>query len=415
MVLTNVSDRYFTLIEQALISGSNFLLYLYATRSLPKENWGELSMALAALLVIQGFQRAFVTLPMSTSGDSPMSFMREALPFWCRAQVAIILLTIPLIILAYGIAVPYGAAWVVRCIEITAILMVPMYYLEFARRVVILGVSMQRLVGMAVIYSCVLAIGALGIWFWNLEASTTAFVFTIISGALCSCCYARISLAPRALIQHSATWNARKLWHFGKWGAGSSIAYSGYNFAVQAILAIMIGPTAVAVFAATRNLAQPINVVVQAMDSVDKPRAARAYHHQGLQGLWLVTKRSWTWLLAIAIPYFVLVGYFAEDVLALAYGDKYSKASPELLLWFLVLLFMILVQPVESALYVLRKPKWMFFGRLAAALLVLCVAPFVAAAWSVKGALAALALGWSIAGIAAGMQFYMLSKQGDTL
>ena len=63
------SARYFALAEQSLISGSNFLLYIYAARVLPKDQWGSLSFTLAFLLVLQGFQRAFVTVPMATSGD----------------------------------------------------------------------------------------------------------------------------------------------------------------------------------------------------------------------------------------------------------------------------------------------------------------------------------------------------------
>ena len=400
MAVTARYDRYLALAEQALVSGSNFLLYVFATRSLPKEQWGALSMALAVLLVVQGFQRAFVTLPMSSSGDDKASFIGTNLLFWRQVQVVMIALTMPVIGVAYLVAWQVGVEWVQQCVAMTAALLIPMYYLEFTRRVVILGGSMKRLFVMATAYAVVLGAASLIAYAMDMAHEMTTFVGILMLAAVCSCCCGDVNILPSAKSVVNANWSSAALWDFGKWSAGSSVAYSGYNFAVQAILAAVAGPAAVAVFAATRNLVQPINVVIQAMDSVDKPRAARALKEHGMAGLWGVTKKAWLWLAAVSLPYFLIVGFAAEPLLGLIYADKYAGASSSVLFWFLVMAVMIVVQPVESALYVLRRPKQLFYSRLFACLAVLGAAPFVVSHWSVNGALSMLALGWVIAGLA---------------
>src|SRR5688500_613441 len=155
------SARYLALAEQALISGSNFLLYIYAARMLPKEQWGALSFALASLQVLQGFQRAFVTVPMMTSGDKQGVF-RRSLSFWSQMQGWVTGITLVLIISIYLDAYYLLEPWVSSSLLLVAGLLAPWYYMEYARRVVIMSYSMYRLLLMAIAYALIFLIAGAG-------------------------------------------------------------------------------------------------------------------------------------------------------------------------------------------------------------------------------------------------------------
>lgn len=397
------SARHYALLEQGLISGSNFLLYIYAARILPKEEWGALSFALASLLLLQGFQRAFVTLPMITSGELQGSGV-TSLFFWRQLQgwvTGLTLLVICVFILLSSFAF---AGWVTDSAILTAALVVPLYYLEFARRVVIITLSMRRLLMMAIAYSVSLLLLVLIAYELGIATQLKSLVAAMIVASVVSCLASRVALLPTRGQHQSGNWTPSSILHFGRWAAASSLAYSGYNFAVQAILATIAGPGALGAFAAARNFTQPIGTLIQAMDSVDKPRAGHAHAKSGMSGLLRVIRQSWLWLLVLSLPYLIAVSFFSPQLLELIYGEKYADASLPVSLWCLVMIAMIVTQPIETGLYVLRRPDWLFFGRATAAILVLIVTPWLVIRWTATGALIALATGWGLAGLFASIQ-----------
>lgn len=404
------SARYCALAEQAFISGGNFLLYVYAARTLPKDQWGTLSFALASLLVLQGFQRAFVTVPMVTSGEK-YSVFAGSLRFWRQMHGWVTGATLLLLLCFYVMARHYLEVWVAESVLLTAILVIPVYYMEFARRVVIMAFSMRRLLVMAAIYVFILFLAGAIVHRLGYDQHLWGFVVIIALAAIISCVSARVQLWPVWGQNTGGSWNIYSLWRFGRWAAASSLAYTGYNFAIQAILAAMAGPVALAVFAAARNLTQPVGTLIQAIDTVDKPRAGRAYAQQGTPGLWRIIRRSWAWLFILALPYLALASFFSQRLLVTIYGEKYSDDSTSVQLWCVVMIIMILVQPLETGLYVIRRPDWLFYGRAISAGIILILTPWLIMNWSVNGALVALATGWGLAGMVAAWLLVRLSHQ----
>jgi O-antigen/teichoic acid export membrane protein len=322
-----------------------------------------------------------------------------------RAQL---LVTLAAIVLVGGFAILsiwITADWVTHSSVVALLLIGPMFYQEYARRVVITTGSMRRLFAMACTYALVI-LGVPALCYLNDAALTEKIV--VASIALASVAAFAVSRTPVFLRANSGGVEGDDrdfdLLRFGGWSAASSLAYSGYNFAVQAILAAIAGPSAVGAYAAVRTLTQPVGTLIQAIDTVDKPRAGRAYAERGINGLWVVIRKSWAWLIALSLPYLVAISYFSSEVLAIAYGDRYADVSGLVVLWSAVMLVMLFTQPLETGLYVIRRPDLLFKGRAVSAVLVLSATPFLISAWSASGALSALILGWSLAGLFAGLQ-----------
>ncbi len=395
------SARYLSLAEQGLISGSNFLVLIAAARILPKEQWGALSFSMAMLLLFQGLlQRAFVLLPMSTTGSSSEESFRN-LEFWRWVQAATTVVILVLLTTSYLGARRYLDPWVAESIQVAAIIMVPSFYMEFLRRAVLLTSTMRRLLMMAVAYASVIALSASTALWLGYKPDLLAFGYCLSAAALASCLCAGIRPWVRGGVRQPEGWTLPSFWRFGRWSVAASLGSAGYSFGIQAILATMVGPVGLASYAAARNLVQPVNTLMQAMDNIDKARAGRSFARDGMAGIWDVIRHSWSWLFMLAGPYLVLVAVLSDAILPLVYGSKYGDISDQVRLWCVVLAAMVVVQPLETALYAVRRPDLLFYGRLPSACLAMALAPPLILGWDEKGALIAVAMGWCLAGIAA--------------
>lgn len=403
------SARHLSLAEQGLISGSNFLVLIAAARILPKEALGAFSFALATLLLFQGLiQRAFVLLPMSTTGKSRDESVHN-LAFWRWVQAGTMAAILALMGAFYLVARGFLDAWIADSVLVALIVVVPSFYMEFLRRVVLLTSTMPRLLLMGCAYAGTIAIFAAVALLSDHTPGLFAFALCLCAAGLASCLVSGARPLPRGGFQHPVGWTLPSYWRFARWSVGASLGSAGYSFGIQSILAAMAGPVALAGYAAARNLVQPVSTLMQAMDNVDKARAGRAFAQTGMAGLWGVVRHSWTWLFMLAIPYFVFVAALSDWILPLLYGSKYGDITDQVRLWCLVMAAMIVVQPLETALYAVRRPDLLFYGRLPSACLAMLLAPALILQSNEKGALVAVVLGWCLAGLTAAWQLRRLS------
>ena len=408
------SARRVSLAEQGLISGSNFMVLIAAARVLPKEELGAFSFALATLLLFQGLiQRPFVLLPMSTTGKSRDESIQN-LEFWRWTQAGTMAVIVALLGAFCLVARAFLDAWIADSALVALIVVVPSFYMEFLRRVVLLTGTMRRLLLMGFAYAgTIAAFGAVALVSGR-QPGLFAFGLCLGAAGLASCLVSGQRPLFRGKFQHPLGWTLPSYWRFGRWSVGASLGSAGYSFGIQSILAAMAGPVALAGYAAARNLVQPVSTLMQAMDNVDKARAGRAFAQAGMPGLWAVVRHSWTWLFMLAMPYFVAVAALADWILPLVYGSKYGDIGDQVRLWCVVMAAMIVVQPLETALYAVRRPDLLFYGRLPSACLAMLLAPALILHWNEKGALVAVVLGWCLAGLAAAWQLRRVSSPTAT-
>lgn len=204
------------------------------------------------------------------------------------------------------------------------------------------------------------------------------------------------------------TWRTRQPWlsapkighsgpeyaRFAAWSSLSHVAYSGYNFGTQALLGVLAGPTALGVFHACRILIQPVNTLVGAMDSIDKPRAAAAFATDGAPAMRRVLLRGGRILTGVSVPYLVALALLAPVILPLVLGPQYEDQVGVVWAWCFTALGMVLTQPVESGLYVARRTREMFLTRVLASLAAVALCWWLAPALGATGALIGMAVGF---------------------
>jgi O-antigen/teichoic acid export membrane protein len=405
---SRLPQRLAALIEQCGNSGANLVGFVLLARALAPEHWGAFGFAYALLMFAQGFQRALVTIPMIpfTVGGGGWAAARLD---WAGANARLALAGVLLLggIATVGLALDAG--WTAVSLAMAAVLLPAALAHEFARRAAVQEQRFDLLAAMGVAYALPL-LAVAGWAAWGPGAALPAGLHPAWLAALalgCGLVGAALAyrlagggpLLPLAALVRLPEAPAAGYPAFAGWAVGSHLGYSGYNFGVQAMLAAIAGPAAVGAFHACRTLVQPVTVLQSAIDGIDKPRAARAWHGQGAVGLRAVLWRSLAWAAVPSLPFLLLVALAAGPLLVLLYGPVYAQSQAVVVAWCLVAGCSLLSQPVESGLYVTHRPRALFVARSVAALVSLGAAVPLVQAHAEVGALVAMALGFALAAL----------------
>jgi O-antigen/teichoic acid export membrane protein len=391
-----ISRRVAVLIDQGLVSGANFLVFLYCARLLSPEQWGEFGFAYATVLFCQGFQRAMVTIPMIAFSPSARDWKVTA-SAWASINSRLMVITTVIGAVAVVLANLIGVTWLASSAHVATLLTIPMFGMEFARRAVIQEENFGKLVGMAAGYTlgvgCVVAGWPTA---WDIQWIP---VLAVMAGALFSMLAFGFGNWNMLFGRYSPTLSLVEHKRFSFWATLSHLGFSGYNFGVQSLLGALAGPAALGVFHACRTLLQPVSILIGAMDSIDKPRAARAYAETGRAGLFKKLKNAFIALACLAGSYIVFVLITNTWLLNLAYGQRYHGQESVVALWCLVSAFTAIAQPVESGLYVIHRTRELFYSRLMASALSLACGFLLIGKLGAIGALTAMAVGYAVSAI----------------
>ena len=395
------STRALSFIEQAIISATTFLAMLFFARTLSKEAWGVFSITIALFHFSQGFQRALITIPMITF--SPGEDASKAnFRFWLKEMH---LLTAKALLLC-SFAILVGSClvaehWINTALTGLLAVLAPHFYYEFIRRTLIQIGRSSVLVHLSWIYA---RVTALAVFFVTQYGQTTlAAAFAYASEALLASA-AGLVIVRQSVSEfdnHDLQQNQRlHLSVFSKWALFSHFAFSAYVIAIPIILGFAAGPAAVAVLTAIRNLVQPLNTLLAAIDNVDKPKASREWAERKYQGLFAALSQTRRILLLFGGSYLLLAALFGVPVLSFIYAGKYDGNMEVLILWLAIYAAMLVSQPSETGLFILRKPAQLFKARALSALLGMAVAAAAIPMWAVGGAGLALLVGWATNAVA---------------
>lgn len=402
------STRTLSFIEQSLISGTTFLSMLFFARVLSKDAWGIFSITIALFHFSQGFQRALITIPMITFSPGE-SASKANFRFWLRemhrlTMKALLLCAVIILIGSYF----FTEHWINSAFAGLLIVLAPHFYYEFVRRVLIQIGQSTSLVFLSWIYAGVTALAVILVTL--IEPSSWAAAVAYASGALIASVVGLFIVRQSILSDENqfVLHDRPHLTEFSKWALFSHFAFSSYVIAIPIILGFAASPAAVAVLTAIRNLVQPLNTLLAAIDNADKPKASREWAERQYQGLFDSLAQTRQILILIGGCYLLFAALFGAPVLNFLYAGKYDGNAAVLFLWLAIYAAMLLSQPSETGLFILRKPAQLFKARAVSALLGLTVAAAAIPMWSASGAALALFVGWATNAITT---HYFLSRE----
>lgn len=401
--------RKWAVVEQGFFSLANFGLAIYLARELPKAEWGIFSLGYALMLFAQGFQRALVCIPVATMAHQD-EVLSRSLGFWRHIQWRVTLFASgTLLLAAAAIHLINANAPIIESLLIAALLVPSFFSLEFWRRLLIQIRNIKTAAIIAFVFFCSVVLLLPLLHFMHggaLVAAAGLSACALMAGAVSRA--RAISLIPAT---NEPLYLGHKVWQFGRWATLSHLAYSGYNTAIQVALSLISGPAAMGSFSAVRNLIQPVNTLIGAIDNVDKPRAARAFASGGFSALFSSLWRTMATLSILGGGYLLMCAVGGGYVVNLLYQQRYGYAWSELWMWCLIALAMMAAQPLESGLYVAHRTDALFANRLVSAIIGLGAAVACIPTLGVFGAMIGLTFGYLTTAFLGAFQLYKFYRQ----
>lgn len=401
--------RLLSLVEQALLSLANFLGLLLLARHFRTTEFGMFSFAYLSLMLIVNVQRSLVVVPFIIHAAETDQLAREG-RLWRKLNMLVTVGCTAILGMASGLTAAVGGpGWLALAWLAAAIFVPASFVYEFFRRWAIQRHEYRRTVAAAGSYLVLFGSGTLiAVHLHSLPAAVAAF-FAANAGAALMCRPRPMAELPgpgfRAFLDDVA--------HFLGWSLLSNLAYNGYYYLPPLILGGLAGPLPVAVFQAMRNFSQPLNMLGTAVDNFDKPRAARAMVRHGVDGMWRQLLRTTGAMAVLGTPYMLVLVFFGHELIDLVYAQKYGDHVVVLHLWVLWHVLSMTAYPLETGLFVTRRPNLLFRGRIVAAAIGIATTAALATSLGVVGAMLGLISGTAVSAIVAFHYLRRVRREAD--
>jgi O-antigen/teichoic acid export membrane protein len=410
----------FALLDQGLISGSNFLIGILLARWLAPEAYGAYGLAFAIFLLLSLVHQALILEPMSVFGPSQYrNCQREYLGslLWMEGSLALS----TAFVLGMAAWVTHEAAWSPGLPEALAgvALSAPcLLLLELTRGAFYVKLAPQAAAMGALLYSAVVLSGLWVVYRRGLVSPFAAFLLMAFGALAVSglqlfrlrptlkprlgvCAENRASeingvefhKSPRTLFSAESPGSpglsavAKQHWDYGRWALASSfMAWIPWN--IQYILVSSFSSMAGAgELRALLNLTQPAAQGFAAFSLLAQPYASAIYNEEDVSGLGRVTHKITLLFAGAVVAYWVLICTLRVPIVHLLYAGKYLGVAP-LLLWIaLASFFRTVAYGPAIALRAMQSPASVFVAYGASSAIALAVGIPAARALGLRGAI----------------------------
>ena len=322
---------FLAVLDEGLISGSNFLISIWLARWLAPEQYGAYALAYQIFLVLALFYQTLIQEPMMVFGASVYrNSFREYLGALLRIHLEIAVATMLVLGLSAWLVEEFAASHGLSGAVAGVALAAPwLLFFWLLRRVFYVQLKPQVGVRGALLYCLIVLSGLLAVRRFRLVSPFTAFLLMAVGGLVVGY-FLLIQLKPAMKLgpRHPTVAELRhRHWAYGRWALAtvlvSRIPSSAYYF----LLGSFFGLGQVGAMKALFNLTLPAGHVYASLGMLSLPHAARTHDQDGRSGAQRVA-----WKLALlyaggAVAYWIPVILFREPVLRFVYAGKYMQVA----------------------------------------------------------------------------------------
>lgn len=389
-------SRLAAVVDQGANGLGNMVALALLGRALPQADFGAVGTMIGLYYILAGFHRSAFVLIFTTTyrkGNAPARDHRENSTWWWVSLAAAIGFAALLGLAALLVALPGvwpRLAWTALPLTLAMIMAPPMLAWEFARRWLY---KIDRADVVAVCALVYLTVQILSAWLIARHApSAFAGSLSWVAASVLATVVAMPWLAPGRPSAKLAAALVKRHRATAGWFVATNVPYSVYSSASIVVwIGIFMDVLATAVFTAARTLTNPAISLVSAIDSIDKPRAARALAAEGPAGLLRVVHRTRLTIAVATGLYLGAVSLFADDLTALVFAGSYQGMGTEIRILALGFFFFGLNLPSETMMIVLRAGRTMLAVRSVAAALTLA-ALAIGSVYGIRGMTMAFAV-----------------------
>lgn len=403
------------ILDQGLLTGSNFFIGILLARWLSPEQYGTYAIAFAVFLLLLMLYQALILEPMLVFGgsvyrNSVRSYLRSLLLTHVAMSVLMVFTLGIAVAITFEVSKSSSLPGALAGVAIGAPFVL-LFWL--VKRTFYIMLSPAASVWGALFY-CVLAIG--GLTLVSKYSALSPFFALLLMGfagagaAIVLLVYVGFRL-PR---NHDALSLAdvwRRHWRYGKWALGANIMMWVPVSIYYPLLSSFFGAAEAGELKALMNFLSPVLQTCAALASLMIPYATRLLEERGTSSINSVSRRMTVLCVSLAIPYWVVVLLFQGTAFRVLYSGQYTQVA-------YLLPFIAFTSIVGSAFFgplialrAVGSPGSVFGAVCVAG--VASVAIGVPATWAfgLRGAVLSMALSEAVAFIAG---LFLLRRKGRT-
>jgi O-antigen/teichoic acid export membrane protein len=383
-----VGKGVLALIDQGLLSGSNFLVGILLARWLSPNDYGAYALGFSIFLFLSGFHNAFFLEPMSVLGPESYprcltSYVKKLLGLhFVMAFLLSVLAVAGVLLLRIFTSDPAirSAMWGVA-------IAVPLILFQWlCRRAVYLKMAPW----LAAVSSAAYCI-ALVVLLLAFKRSISPFMGFLVQSlaAIPAIFLLLISLQwgispDRGPSAHDVL---REHWRYGRWVVGSAFVYWLSANAYYVIVGALLPMQDLAALRALRNFTLPFAQALTAVTLLVLPWASSRFAAEGAQGLQRRTRQLTLLFGSGALVYFCVIWLFGSRVMNFVYAGRYNEFSHLLALATAPLLLIAASVGSEIAVQVMQAPSEVFLAYAISGALTLLVGVAFTHYWGLVGGL----------------------------
>src|SRR5579862_471437 len=400
-LLSWVTKSGFALVDQGLITGSNFVMSILLARWWAPQEYGVYAVAFAIFLLLLMLYQSLMLEPMSVYGGSVYrnglrGYLKSLLTLHVGGSFLILTVMCVTALVAERLSPGSGFAGGFLGVGLAA---PAVLLLWLAKRMFYLELSPAPAAVGAILYFVLLLGGLTFAYRVRLLSPFTAFVITGIAALACS---AVLLLYLKARLSHGENppslrdaW--RRHWRYGRWAlAGSAFTWVP-NYMFYPLVSSFCGMRQAGELKALMNFGAPVLQGYAALITLLLPYAARIQQRQGPSGTSAMTYRISFICTAGAVAYWFPLLLLKHSVFRLAYSGGYEQVAYLLPLVAVGSIFWSAFLGPATALRAMESTAQVFVALFVSSVLSVAVGIPAIRAWGVGGALGAIALSEAIA------------------
>ena len=377
-------------VDQAFVSGMNFLTGLALARFLGLQGYGQYVLVYGIILFFTTFQMSFIISPMMAKGSIVEELQKVKYFSAVTTQVLLFCIFSTIIIMAGGIIAKSISFLELEkllfpLVVATASFLAQDYfrrYLFVVNRPV--AAFVNDIIGYGTNFILVLIFGITK----NIDTSRALWfmAFAFFVAALSTFIQSR----KLVLVLNDRSYFTEVYYdsyHFGKWLLGVNLIYWGQSQIVNYFIAGTVSVAIVGAMNACKNVLGILNVFFLGLQNILLPEASRSFNKGGTRGLKKYL-RSITLLGGIITLLVVFVAsVWNEFWMKLLYGSSYRGYGWIVIWWGIYFLIGFFHRPYSAGLSALDKTKRIFRSMIAGFGVFITLGYFFTSLWQVNGAM----------------------------
>jgi O-antigen/teichoic acid export membrane protein len=353
-----------SVIDQALISGSNFMISILLARWLVPDQYGAYALAFECFLLLYVVYSALIFEPMCVFGpsvyrDQPQEYLSVLLKLHLGAALSISLILLVSAWIVHEVVHSSSLPWALAGLAVGGPCIL---FFWLVRRAIYIRFAPQAAVAGASVYCAVVLAGLFAFYKLKVASPFAAFLLMAV-GALVAgpLMLMRLKSFGVGLVQPL---RLREVvgnhWNYGRWALLGALAFAVPGAIYYPLLSGFRGLAEAGSMKALLNFSSPVGQFFSALFLLFLPYAAQSHHEDGPARIQRLAWRFTLLFACMAAAYWLSFLVFTRPIIKFSYGGKYLDVA-SLIPWIALGSVLQVGATVQAtALRAIRSPSLVF-------------------------------------------------------